>query len=733
MNTELTATPFLASALSAVIGPEALPLFLSTLGTHIQREVALKESQLSEVWDTAERHEKICRGNFDHRIIEYAAESKMPNKPALTIFSKSNQSLNYVRATVRYETAKTFDEIFGTEPWTSFKPQQTDDQNAAESVSRWGKWKLDQKEAAFESAARRLIRASFGNGIAVAKVQKVRLCRKHAEFAQVLVDDQDMPVMGNNGKPVTMDDEAPVPTPAPLPQAPDLAPVPPMPSEEMVTWTSKPEMSLPRSAVRYVPQVLPVEVVSYDGPTVKLLFYRNFLCDNSIPNLDDQPFLGDTYEIRVGELRRLYDEGLLPEDTFNQVIGAATTESKDPAAKPREDEPQGLRHWATLPINEFVRVADVELDYEVPWQSPAQSSQAGETGEMPEPIGPTSQMAKLWAVVAVETGQVIWADFLGNITPEGQSHYEIVTADSDETRLFGISIPHKYEDVGNFLDATYNQVIYRNDFAANPACAYDPNDFKQTCPPNTKKLVWKPGMTLEKTATAADKPLNELIETFTLPQMETISQWLVDLSMRMMQTDSGVSGAAQGDVGSLPQINTATGVRSILGFGSVLHKLAIREVKSGIERVLRKFFDFALYRPAGDEFYTYFDKDTQRQAVMDAATKRRLKLDVSLTLSRFAESEEIETAARAMTVAKDYLTLPPQVQMVFRKLYVRMLSMMGMNDAESLLPDPSVMAPPMPGAVDPTTGAPMMAPGAELSMPPATSGPATPLFPEVAA
>ncbi len=685
---------FLASALSIVVGEEALPGFLSDLGSHVKREVEEKEAALGPLWDEADRHENICRGEFCHRIVDIAPEAKGPNKPQLTIFKKSNKSLNIVRAMVRFLTAKAYDEFFGTEPWASFRPQQAVDGVTAEAVGRWGRWKMDQEGSGFEPAARQAIRSAFGTGITVMKIQRVRMARRHAEFVQALVGADGQPVLTDEGKPVTADDERPVMGPVD-PLAPDVPPT----KTGQVQWETLPGLMMAEGEANYAPHVVQKEIVTYDGPQTKLLFYRNFLCDPKIPGLDAQPFMGDTYEIRVGELKRLYSEGLLTPEAFSGAINAATNVSEDKARVERDGETTGREHWATLPINDFVRVAECELDYEVPW------SATDGTGT------PTSQLARLWCVVAVNTGQVIWADFLGNITPQGQTHYVSVTSDSDETRLFGISLPHKYEDAGDFIDATVNQVVYRNDFAANPAVSHDPQDFIQT--KDGKPLEFKPGMSLAKTSRAADKKLEELIEIIQLPQMEDISEYLIDLFMKTVQTDGGVTGAAQGDTGALPSTSTATGVRSILGFGSVLHKLPMREIKSGLERAIRKFFDFALFRPAGDEFYNYFEGDQQRVEVMTAATRRQLKLDVSLSLSRFADSERTSAEQQSLAISKDYLQQLPEVQQALRPLYVRVLSNMGIPEAEKDLPMPGMVSTP-----------PMGPPGAGGGgMPPAGMGP----------
>ncbi len=684
----------LSSALAAVVGPEALPQFLDGLGRYVVDEDQKMCGLLRPVWEKADRHEDICRGVFNHRIQEIAAETKIVNKPQLTIFKNSNISLNTIRGMVRYLSAKGWDDLFGTEPWAAFKPQQSADIGTAEATGRWGTWKVTQKEACFEMTARRLIRSALSPGISIAKVQKVRLARKHAEFASVRLNPDGTPAVGAAGKPITRDsveDGAAAIEGAPPPQ--------------------------------YAPQVIEKEVVAYDGPRVKKIFYRNFRCDPMVPTIEEQPILGDVYEIRVGELQRLYGEGLLTRESFELLKGAAQDVTADEAKKVREDEEATSAHWSSLGINRFVKVGEFELDYEVPWIPPG-----GAGGE------PVPMIGRLWCVVALDTGQVIWCDFLGNITPEGQTHYVNVTSDSDETRLFGISIPDKYEDICDFIDASLNQIVFRNDFAANPPVCYDKKDFKQT--ENLDRLVFKPGMSLTKTATSGDKPLKELIQVMELPSMEEVTQYLLDLTLRTVQTDSGVSGAAQGDVGSLPQINTATGTKAILGFGSVLHKLALSEIKNGLERVLRKFMDFALHRPAGDEFYTYFEGDVQRQAVMTAAERRRLSVDVALNLSRFSNSEDIQAEAMVSQVIQEYVaayaTMQPAQAQAFRKLIVQRLAKMGMPDAEQLLPMPEMLPPPgtaAPGAAPPPApgppppdeeGGPPMAPVA----PTAPTGPA---------
>ena len=170
----------------------------------------------------------------------------------------------------------------------------------------------------------------------------------------------------------------------------------------------------------------------------------------------------------------------------------------------------------------------------------------------------------------------------------------------------------------------------------------------------------------------------------------------------MITMDSGVSGAAQGDMGALPQMNTATGVKQVLGHGSILNKMSIREVQRGVEIAIEKLTKMMLNMMDPIETIVFFEGDNEIEAIIDRDDFRQLDLDVKLTLTKFHQDEEESRLMRVMLTIERYLALPPFAMEKTRQIYVDQLKILGIENAEDRLPLPQDMMPQAPVATDPS-------------------------------
>lgn len=643
----------MSKALSALLMsiPDAdLADYLVRLANECDSRCSSLISQLgTSWWPKWDRYCAEWDNDFSHRAVEPG------------IFEKANLSLNVPRRVCSFLAARSDDELFGTSPFFSAHPLGTEDQSFTRMVRHGIDYYQASEMAGFQQAGKDAVKMSWIMGAGIIKVARKRVARHYREFAMWLTDAQGSPVL-LDGKPVVK----------------ETAQVVTQDGSDVFTIKGVEGEFTPES---WRPYTVNRTEVLYDGPVAESIHYKRLLFDPTIATLEEQPFYAEKTSLRVADLKRLYGNGILPEE---QLAGLIATSTKADPNNPAGAGTKGITvpttttlSWSELPIAQWVDCRECYIDWEVPVIAEDGSLRMDERGR------PAMDIARLWVLMAASTKQIIWADYLGNVVPYGQQAHKLITAARKPGHCVGTGIFERFENEGKGIDRIFSQVSYRNRFAARPIRSYDPADFKQTA--GGKPLQFTDDMVLEKQGQARNKPLSELIEFLSPPSMEEISLEILRMLIEVIERDSGVSSVAQGDFSDVPQNAPASGIKSILSSTSVFVKTAVRELMRGMESTLELFADWIFWRRDDPFEFQWMDQRVLKAASLQASQVANLRVRCRLSMSRFYGAEIKESIKDAFAFILEQLRNTPnpalaETLLPLFTLYLEQLSIPGAED-----------------------------------------------------
>jgi hypothetical protein len=547
----------------------------------------------------------------------------------------------------------------------SVKPVGLGDAEKARDLQKYCEHKFSDPRANVEPAIKDATLSAWGMGYGILKTSYLRKVEEFDTVIDALLDKNGDPIMGTTGRPIT--------------------------SSSNSYWDDKEDGYVfeddPEGRAFKDPQFSEITdsdySVKYNGPELACVSYKDFIADPDSARLEDCDFVSHHQAWTVGELKNEFGLGMIEPDKYDQILDSAGL-NKVPSVV--DDDPFNTpgnsgQLWGKRDNANFVNVAECYFNYERP----------GETDE--DGNERPGKVVKMFALVTLDSQEVIWADYLGNVTPQADLPFTVVTCDKSRNSWTGAGFLQRFDQEQQFIDECFNQIKVRNDYAANPIVIIDRKAFQEG--ETGKAFEWGPGLHKELRGNAV---ASEAVQVMPLPQMEDETRSLMDTVIQMISMDSGVSGAAQGDVGSLPQLNTATGVKQVLGHGSVLNKMSIREVQRGVETAIFNLTKLMLNSMDPIETVHFFEGENEVEAIIDKDDFNRLQLDVKLTLTKFHQDEEESRLMRVMMTVERYLALPIYAMERARPLFIDQLRILGIEDAEQKLPEAQevamAMAPP---------------------------------------
>ena len=196
--------------------------------------------------------------------------------------------------------------------------------------------------------------------------------------------------------------------------------------------------------------------------------------------------------------------------------------------------------------------------------------------------------------------------------------------------------------------------------------------------------------------------LSEAYQVVQMFPQEQNTQYLIEFVLQQIGLDAGVSPASQGDISSLPQMNTATGVKQVLAHGNVLSRRPINEMARGIAALAAKAARQIFWRMDADEAFEFLEGGRAMLRVFNPRALRekgyQFAMNIRLRMTRFREEEALAEFLKLLEVIKEYLALEPEIQIRMRPFFVDELKKLGLSNADDVLP---VVAAPAPDAAAP--------------------------------
>jgi hypothetical protein len=416
------------------------------------------------------------------------------------------------------------------------------------------------------------------------------------------------------------------------------------------------------------------DTVTYHGLDVANVRFDAFIAPLNIPCLSVAPAIGHVFSRTLTQLRALYGT----EDPENQwLFEQLATEPdgpKSPEDEPRETHGEVSTAGATLQINPNIKVTEIYLrGYDVFGDGKGRN---------------------IYLVLAAELDEPLYVEYLANITVRGKLPFHAVPVNRVPGRWYGRGFYHLYRNSQELIDALINAILYRNENNADPLTFIQSGAIKGM--KTDKRLTRTPGKTHELNP---GQDASKAVQIVTWPDLDDRTWELVQLIMQLVQTDSGVTSAAQGDYSALPSASTATGVSSILQSASTLHRMLTEDLKDGFEPAVVFALMTAYANQDKDETYLYLEgQASEILSLANAKVLAQFELNVRILLTRFQMREQreqalliIEKALPAWIQALQISGLPTfDVAARSQKLFVQVAKGADIQNAEEIftLPDP---------------------------------------------
>jgi hypothetical protein len=271
---------------------------------------------------------------------------------------------------------------------------------------------------------------------------------------------------------------------------------------------------------------------------------------------------------------------------------------------------------------------------------------------------------------------VFW-DYVANVTPTGRYPFEAVVMNKEAHRWYGQSWFRKFERDQSLIDKLLNQIIYRNELAANPvkfrrkdAVAQWQNDQPFEIGPD-KVFDLNDGYCAE-----------DALQVVRIPEMDEQSKFLLDLAISNWRLRTGISTTSQGGLTGLPTERTATGITQLVTSATTIFRPQLMGVKRGLEGILRQLVEYQYGFQEEDETFSYPDGEGRAVGVLTREAVRGVRCEVELTLSRSRQSQSLEASRLAVDFFAKFAEIPDAYKTVAAPLFACVYKSLQIDNAE---------------------------------------------------
>lgn len=593
-------------------------------------------------WPKRRQYEREANDDFSHRL------SADPNNQR--IYDLSNESLNIVRNVTRFMKARCGEDVFGSAPWFTVTPVGTQDNALAGQINKHAPWKLDQ--AQYSKHGKEGIGLALDLGEVVLKTTHRTTVDIHDKLELVLVDkrtgkevlapkfdEAGAPVIGEDGEQegdyIYPEDEVLEVEEAPPPSFPKAGNATPATGKtafaapkvrQFYAKDGRPTSIAVSAATEFREKLIEKREVTYHGADVAATRFDDFIAPLNVASLDLAPAVGHVFERSVSQLRAKYfDESDEDSRVLFAMLESEPEGPKTQDTKPRETMGEAAAGRQRMHRNPNVKVTEIYLrDYDV----------------FGDGIG-----RNVFLVLAADHDIPLYIEYLANVTPKGLLPFHAVAVNRVPGRWYGRGFYELYQNSQRLIDALINAILHRNENSADPVTFWQPDATEEGH--SEKRFIRHPGKTYTLRAGKTAKDACQVLE---FPDLDDRTWELVQLIMQLIQTDSGVTSAAQGDYSALPSASTATGVSSILQSASTLHRMLTEDLKDGFKPAVLFALLLIYARQDKDETFQYLEGGAAEVLTLsNARLLAQLEMNVTILLTRFHMREQRESAQLIIT------------------------------------------------------------------------------------
>lgn len=596
------------------------------------------QSNLISWRENRRRYEQEAADVFEWRKVPNVDEAGKPK-----VFQLQNDSLNIIAGLAEFASAQAEQDIVGADPWFAVAPVGLNDNQLAEDMQKHLQW-THRDGRQVERYCSAITRAACLGESFTLPVYEREIDNYEAEIS----------VLHANGKPVLVEG-AYLKSAEEAQAMADAGKLPQLAGAEL-TWDTAYEK---RSEVRFEgieTLLLPHTDVAFreDAPQLDLK-HTNFYFEFELTVLEamsrfnlkkeDAMVLAETAGVKM-TVKDEHEETRANKDS----PGAGAVDAVDLGSL---EEEKKLNTRVRL-VGGFVRV---------------------------DPFG-KGQSSDLFVVFTSGLGvERLWyGNYLSNVSPKGELPVKVHVWEKVPNRLYGRGFFAKYAHVQKQVDDLWNQISFRNGMHANPLTAVHKENIQSE--DDDADVLIGPGTTIEP---LPGKKLADCIEFAQLPDLDKRSMELMQIGIQMAQLRSGMTAASQGDLSSVPENNTATGIRQLMSRAAVLLKKPIR----GLRRSLGGDFSYSVKL-----FYANFDRtetflwgegEKAELVSLSADQVRDLDIDCRMLLTQEQNSDKLAGSQAATGMFMQYVQLQEVDKSAGRPLFLQAIKALQFEQADEII------------------------------------------------
>lgn len=585
---------------------------------------------------------------FKHRSTERLESQSHDEAGPKVIFKILNGSLNFVAGLAEFAAAQAEQDIFGGEPWFAAIPSKLKNAKLADTIQKHLQWTF--RDGTLVSGYCDTITMTTCLGDAFTKTG-YEIDIDEFEQEMIVLKVGSKPIVDGAGEYITSTDQA-------------------------RAWLkATPPAKRPAGKRSWGPVYIKKQTVMKHGVTTSLLNHNDIAFREDAPELDlKHTNFYNIIELPVHQAVKRFH--LSPEDArrLAEVANVRSTEKKERPST--SDAPS----QAALATNDEI-YGDAEME-----QVMNTRVRLIEGWMEIDPFG-DGKARRIYIVFPPQSEEwLVYGDFLGNLSPNSELPIKCHTWERVPGKLYGRGFFAKYAGLQEFVDNLWNNVTYRNSMHANPITGMRTDLLERD--DDDADIEVSPGLVLRL---KNDANLKDAFQFLELPDLDQRSIELLQMALQMGQLRSGITSASQGDLSSVPENNTATGIRSLMSRAAVLLKKPVRHLR----RSLGKDFGYAVRLTYAnfdrDEAFLWGDGENAELLELKGAEIENLDLEVRMLLTQEQNQTKLEGAQVATDIFAKWLGVPEPEKPAARPLFLQAMKALEFDGAEQIIRKPMVV------------------------------------------
>ncbi|RME71292.1 MAG: hypothetical protein D6781_04540 [Verrucomicrobia bacterium] len=576
------------------------------------------------------------------------------------VWDHCNTPLPLTSMVVDYFSARAHDELLSSRPFFQITPQGPADRDFAQTISRFSTYKLNDVARTHEEIDQALLSA-FVQRAAILKAVYHEERDSYERVGVIALHD------AQTGAPVEILDYGFILEDAEWVEQPD----PINPGQSRLHLAADPSFILDPERYEWKPLEQPVafERTLYAGPRSVQVDSQRFLAPITARSLDEADCIVEFYDRTLDwVMERFNEREWLKAKDYRAELASEDAEEKTPTqAAPEGSHPIESKSESLSfdPRTKRIAIAECWLTWDV-----------FDRG--------TPSRIVVW--MDIDRRKLIACEYQAIVSPTGKPPYSAITVARKPNRWWGPSIPEMVKAFQDYVDGQFNRHSYRNLINANPVIGQNPDAIIE----RKEFLDIGPGeaVTLED-----GRSISDYLQAFVFPNADLDTEMLLDKCVYFVQLWLGISNVAQGDYSDVPQNTTAFGQDATLREAAKLARRFIRRCIAGIEHHITHLAKILFATMDDEEVYYYTEGDTSSVGSLTADAVRNLELNIRISVGRTQNAQAIQATTLAKQIVTEYvqyLAQAPQIAATVRPIYKQSLRLLGFDDVDALLPDPSL-------------------------------------------